>query len=204
MSWGYIQSNPFRRISKPRPPDVIPVYFSKEAFKKFLSRIADVDHRELYLCAVSTGLRLGELTALEWSDVDFARSVILVQNKEAFSTKTRRNRTVPMAPAVHDLMVARKRRIRSGLVFPMEGRRMTKDEVSKRFKKYVISLGVDTRLHFHSLRHTFASWLAQDGVSLYAIQKLLGHSSGAVTQIYSHLQTEELHGVVARIEVPLN
>jgi integrase/recombinase XerD len=57
----------------------------------------------------------------------------------------------------------------------------------------------DKNLHFHSLRHTFASWLVQDGVSLYEVQKLLGHSSIAVTQVYSPLQPEQLHATVNRI-----
>jgi site-specific recombinase XerD len=60
------------------------------------------------------------------------------------------------------------------------------------------------RLHLHSLRHTFASWLVQDGVSLYEVQKLLGHSSIAVTEIYSHLQPEQLHETVNRLKVSLN
>jgi site-specific recombinase XerD len=64
--------------------------------------------------------------------------------------------------------------------------------------------GPDERLHFHSLRHTFASWLVQDEVSLDEVQKLLGHSSIKVTDVYNHLQTEQLHSTVNRIEISLN
>jgi site-specific recombinase XerD len=77
--------------------------------------------------------------------------------------------------------------------------------VSHKFKYYVYEARFsDDRLHFHSLRHTFASWLVQDGVSLYEVQKLLGHSSIAVTQVYSHLQPEQLHATVNRLKVGLN
>jgi len=83
-------------------------------------------------------------------------------------------------------------------------KQLTKDYLSKRFKRYVHIAGMNPKLHFHSLRHTFATWLVQDGVSLYEVQKLLGHSSIAVTQVYSHLQPEQLHATVNRIVVSLN
>ncbi len=74
--------------------------------------------------------------------------------------------------------------------------------VSHKFKYYVYALRLtDNRLHFHSLRHTFASWLVQDGVSLYSVQKLLGHSSNNVTQVYAHLQPEQLHSTVERLQI---
>ena len=73
-----------------------------------------------------------------------------------------------------------------------------------KLKKYVTEIGLDGKLHFHSFRHTFASWLVQDGVSLYEVQKLLGHSNIAVTQVYSHLQPEGLHSTVNKISLTLN
>ncbi|HMD14056.1 MAG TPA: tyrosine-type recombinase/integrase [Bacteroidota bacterium] len=54
-------------------------------------------------------------------------------------------------------------------------------------------------IYIHSLRHTFASRLVQDGVSLYEVQKLLGHNNITVTQVYSHLQPEGLHSMVDTI-----
>jgi len=63
--------------------------------------------------------------------------------------------------------------------------------------------GLGKKLRFHSLRHTFATWLVQDGVSIYEIQKLLGHSSIEMTQIYSHLHSEQLHSTVNRITLDL-
>jgi site-specific recombinase XerD len=71
-------------------------------------------------------------------------------------------------------------------------------------KKAVRAAGLDDRLHFHSARHAFASWLVRAGVSLYEVQKLLGHSSPTVTEVYSHLQPEHLHGRVNKITVSMN
>ena len=76
--------------------------------------------------------------------------------------------------------------------------------VAKVFKKYAKKAALSEQVHFHSLRHTFASWLVQDGVSLYAVQKRLGHSSISVTQVYSHLQPEQLHETVNRLKINVN
>ncbi len=74
-----------------------------------------------------------------------------------------------------------------------------------RFKKAVYDGRLkDDRLHFHSLRHTFATWLVQDGVSIYAVKELLGHLDVKTTQVYSHLQPEQLHSTVNKIDVSLN
>ena len=60
---------------------------------------------------------------------------------------------------------------------------------------------LDTKLHFHSLRHTFASLLVKEGVSLYHVQRLLGHSSSRVTEIYAHLGTSELNISVEKLAI---
>ena len=92
----------------------------------------------------------------------------------------------------------------SEFVFSIRDKQIDEDMLTHLFKEYVLKAGLESRLHFHSLRHTFASWLVQDGVSLYEVQKLLGHSNIAVTQVYSHLQPEGLHSTVNRISIPLN
>jgi site-specific recombinase XerD len=71
-----------------------------------------------------------------------------------------------------------------------DGKQWKAVHVSHLFKRHVRRRGVNERLHFHSLRSTFASWLVQDGVSLYEVQKFLGHSNIAVTLAYSLLQPE--------------
>jgi site-specific recombinase XerD len=89
-------------------------------------------------------------------------------------------------------------------VFHSGGRRYREDRVSKVFKKCVFKSGVNPRLHFHSLRHSFCSLLVQRGASLYEVQKLTGHSSQIVTQIHSHLQPEQLHSTVNKINLNLD
>jgi len=84
-------------------------------------------------------------------------------------------------------------------VFARSGNRLSQSYVEHKFKQYVRSAGLKENLKFHSLRHTFATWLVQNGASIYEVQKLLGHSDIKTTQIYAHLLASELHSTVNRI-----
>ena len=77
---------------------------------------------------------------------------------------------------------------------------MTQDFLSHKFAGYVENAGINLKLNFHSLRHTFASWLVQRGVSIYEVSKLLGHSEIKTTQIYAHLRSENLSNAVELLD----
>ena len=204
--WGHLPSNPFRLVEKPKVPEILPVFLSRDEFSILMTAIPSQEMRDLVLCAASTGMRLGELLALSWSDVDLSQRVVTVQNSERFTTKNRRTRVIPVNEGLWQMLVDRQNRITNevALVFHENGVPHNAKKVSKAFKRCILAAGLDKRLHFHSVRHGFASWLAQDGVSLYAIQKLLGHSSASTTQVYSHLQPSELREEVERISISKN
>ena len=87
--------------------------------------------------------------------------------------------------------------IQNNLVFyHIEDIKLNEDFVSKQFKKAVRQAGLNDRIHFHTLRHSFASNLVQAGSSLYIIKELLEHRDFQTTQIYSHLQRENLSQAV--------
>jgi integrase len=203
MRWDLIDKNPFKGMPMMRVPDQMPVYFTKAEFAKFLSVIGDEWLRDLVIVGVSTGLRRGELLALTWSDVDFERKLIHIHSSENFRTKAGKRRSVPMNEVVCGTLSRRKGRSIDKSVFNPEHKSDINHIATKRFKIYVRKAGLNPKLHFHSLRHTFATWLVQGGVGIYEVQKLLGHSSIAVTQIYSHLASSELHSAVRRISIPI-
>jgi len=204
--WGYIAANPFRNVPKPKAPEQLPVFFSREEFGRLMKAIPRTDIRQVVYCAVCTGMRLGEIISLKWPAVDFQRKVITIGNTEEFTTKSKRVRAIPMSEGLYRMLLEMRNGLASetNLVFHNKGRSWKVYWVTTLFKRYIRKANLDDRYHFHSLRHTFASWLAQDGVSLFAIQKLLGHSSSAITQVYSHLQPHELHNEVERISVVMN
>ncbi len=204
VQWKLLADNPLQRVSLIRIPDQQPTYLSKEDLQNLLCIVSEGWLKEIIIIAVSTGLRRGELLNLTWKDVDFERRLLYIQSKENFRTKGGRRRTVPMSEAVFQLLWKNAQSTTSEYVFNINGRRILGDWVSHRFKFYVRKAGLNKKLHFHSLRHTFATWLVQEGVSIYEVQKLLGHSSISVTQIYSHLAASELHSAVNKISLPLN
>jgi integrase len=185
-------------------PEKPPAYLCREDFGRLISAIEKPWLKDLVVVAVSTGLRRGELLNLRWVNVDFANRLIHIQSSDGFRTKAGKRRAVPMNESVYHLLWNRSLKSKNDLVFPFKGRIMRGDLLSRRFRLAVKAAGLNPALHFHSLRHTFATWLVQERISIYEVQKLLGHSSIAITQIYSHLAPSELHHAVNKIELPTN
>jgi integrase/recombinase XerD len=183
-------------VKKPKPPEVMPLFFSEQEFEILLSKVPNKDFKELCITALFSGLRLAELLNLRWPDLDFATKVIQIKNSETFTTKSRKNRIVPMSEDLFNLLKERKENVKteSAYVFHnRKGKPLKEQTISQQFKKYVISAKINDKLHFHSLRHSFATHLVKKGVPLFAIQKLLGHSTSKTTEIYSHLLPQQLH-----------
>jgi len=110
-----------------------------------------------------------------------------------------------MSNAVFEMMA--QRAVTKGFsesVFHSGGTGLKHSFVQRKFKRYVRQSGLNDALKFHSLRHTFATWLVQGGVNIYEVQKLLGHSDIRTTEIYSHLAASELHSAVNKISAVLN
>ena len=204
--WGRFKQNPFANVTKPKPPEKLPVFFTPESFRVFIGKVFDIDLKESFTTGFLTGLRLNELLHLEWSDIDFIRNIVLVQNKENFTTKSKLSRNIPLGNDLQFLLNQRKLRVgpEERLVCSESGKPMSSKRVSKQFKNYVKSSGLDPSLHFHSLRHSFCSNLVRAGVSLYIVQRLAGHSSPIVTQGYSHLKVEDLQDAINSVKIALN
>jgi len=121
-------------------------------------------------------------------------------------TKNKKNRIAFMTSAVKEVLSQMVRRNNDDLVFPHpHGKKYT--EISRSFERVVKELhlneGVTDRRQkvvFHTLRHTYASWLVESGVDLYTVKTLLGHSTLAMTERYSHLGNNTLQNAVRVFE----
>ena len=202
--WRLLDRSPFERLSLASVPEQIPLHFTREDFQKLVSVIKERWIKEVLIFAALTGMRQGEILSLRWGQVDLSRRTVTVQSNATFRTKHGKTRIVPLNNALVTMLSAKQPESADEFVFTHNNKPIYRNFLIRKLKRYVRMLGLDDRLHFHSLRHTFATWLVQDGVSLYEVQKLLGHSSIAVTQVYSHLQPEQLHATVNRIVVSLN
>jgi integrase len=199
--WGFLEMNPCVGVKLVKVPPQRPAYLSKDDFSNLIQSIPVPWLRNIICFAVATMMRAGEIANLTWDSVDLKRRFIHVENKDGFRVKTTKPRGVPMNEWVYDFLAGITNQ--TGYVFTLpDGRKATVDCISKNFKRACKAVNLPKKIHFHSLRHTGATWLVQDGVSIYAVQRLLGHSSIQVTMMYSHLITSEMQDSVNRIVIP--
>lgn len=184
---GIIFANPAFRLGV-SPPDTDEArYFTRKEIRRMLKKLDDRD-RALISLLVGTGLRWGEALGLSESRVDFKRQTIRVAEVRDRSTgaikpypKSRTRRTVPLPDWVADEIKP----------FVKDQRLTGRDSIfghidpSNWYRD--VWRPLETGGRPHDLRHTYASWLLQDGMPLSEVSKLLGHSSQRVTERYAHL-----------------
>jgi integrase len=156
--------------------------------------------------ALKTGLRVGELLALKWSDVDLVAGHLIVRRTlwrdEEGSPKGGRNRKVPLSPEALAGLKAH-RHLRGEYVFCTEsGDRLTHSMVKDVVPATCRRAGLGKRITTHGLRHSFASHLVMRGASLKAVQELLGHESIEMTLRYSHLTPDVKREAVRLLDGP--
>jgi integrase len=203
--WGYIQTNPFAHVKLMRIDDTPPAFLSVDEFKRIISGIPDDWFRRAIIIAGLSGLRRGELINLRWSDVDLAAKMFKIQSHDGFRTKFGKRRLVPIHPEVYSILKILELEKNGMYVLQEGGNKILDRRLTKRFKERLRRLTMDERLHFHSLRHSYASWLIQTrAASIYEVQQILGHSSIKITESYSHLLPENLGRTVEALRVELD
>ena len=137
---------------------------------------------------IDTGMRVGELLTLEVKDVDLKENIVSI-----WVNKGDLPRSVPMTLRVRDIIAGRCAASR-GLVFY----NLTRETLRYYWDRARSAMGLDDDDQFvpHALRHTCATRLVQKGVSLFVVQKILGHSSIQVTEKYAHLSQRELKDAI--------
>lgn len=204
IRWEYMDRNPFKGIKFVPIPERAPSFFTKEHFVAFAATITEDWFRNIVEFAVLTGLRRGELVNLRWENVDMQRGVIQIESTATFKTKSGKRRLVPLNDSAKKVLERVSHHNKEPWVFTFQERQISARLVTHKLKDCLRRAKLDKPgLHFHSLRHTFASWLVQDGISIYAVKELLGHSDVKITQIYSHLQGSALHKEVNHIVLPI-
>lgn len=198
MKRGYIDRNPVVGVPQlPEHNDRLRWLTSKE--EERVLGYAPEFLKPIVLTALHAGMRRGEIMRLKWADVDFDQRLIRVAE-----SKSHKTRYIPINKTLFALLEAIEPftgpKGPSPYVFtnPVTGTRY--EDVSHTFDRAATKAGFDD-VTFHTLRHTFASRMAQDGVPLKAIQELLGHGTMQMTMRYAHLGPNNLRDAVAALDV---
>jgi len=199
--WEYMPENPFKKIKAPKQVKSLPIFINKEDFQKILNNTSHKFLKDIFLTAFYTGMRLSEVLNMNWSWIDFSQNLIIIKNSDSFITKSREERVIPFHQRVKEIFIHRySTNGKSNYVFyRTESIQLNNNFVSKQFKKAVRQSGLNDDIHFHTLRHSFASNLVQSGSSLYIVKELLGHQDFQTTQIYSHLTPFNLSVAVKQL-----
>lgn len=196
IEWNYIETNPFTKIKFPKLTKSFPAFISEDELLIILTNTPYQYLKDIFTVGFYTGLRLGELINMRCNWINFFQNQITVKCSNEFLTKSKKERIVPMCEKVKSILINRfnicSHQPNEIVFYRLKGRRLHQETISKQFKLAVRKSNLNDKIHFHSLRHSFASLLVQRGVSLYVVKELLGHEELITTQIYSHLQQQNL------------
>ena len=177
--------NPYPLFKMPQP-NVKEVYLDKEeldAFRKMYVQLPEgttlFKSLEMYLFSCYCGLRISDVVTLKWSEVDLENSLIVKTQ-----VKTKEEVKAPIFEYTRALLLKKSN---SGKLLGTDGYVFGDSciqVINRRLKELAEMAGVDKHITFHSSRHTFATLLVMDGVSIYKIQKFLGHKSVGMTERY--------------------
>ena len=192
-----IAEDPTESIGSPRVGRTLPKFLPEEEVTSLLDTAyksgTNEGHRDAVIMELlyATGLRVGELVSLNMQDVDLSESYIRCMGKGS------KERIVHLYPkALEELRRYLKharvalighRRTEPSLFVNHRGERLTRQWVWTILKTYAQKAGIQQNITPHTLRHSFATHLLQNGASLRHVQELLGHSSISTTQVYTHL-----------------
>lgn len=204
VEWDLIPTNPFAKIRMPKIPETQPAYINKEQLEKIVKEEPKQQLKDIYTIAFYTGMRRGELCNLTWPCIDLENNFIKVSNTETFTTKSKRERQIPMTKVVREILERMKlENVNNavGHLFSLDSKNaIDGNYVCRKFKDAVQCAELSSRIHFHSLRHSFCSALVEKGVNVFHIKQLAGHQSISVTERYTHLRKESLNEAMKSLD----
>jgi len=201
------EDNPSALLETPKLGLYLPDTLSLEEIEKLISATEEnTDLVKRNRCMIEVlygcGLRVSELTELQISNINFKENYLKIQGKGD------KVRFVPLADYTADFIKNYINNIRSKqkinpkhsdiLFLNSRGAQISRQMVFLIIKEIVRKAGIQKNISPHTFRHSFATHLLQNGADLRFIQEMLGHSSITTTEIYTHLNTEELHEMILK------
>jgi len=207
--WGmYKGENPIKGVKLPVLQNQRERFLRHNEADKLLTELESVSIQlhDMALLSLHSGLRAGEIFNLKGQDLDFENGLINVSDP-----KNKESRKSFMTNAVKEMLNNRRPDSPDKYVFKDMKHGGKINSVSRAFLRAVRRLGLNDgitdprqKITFHSLRHTFASWLALQGESILTIKELLGHKTLAMTTRYAHLMPEHKRQATLNLEKAFN
>lgn len=183
--WQVMATNPLRKVARAKIKKKRERFLNREETERLLRACRRCTSRPLYLIvllALATGARKSEILTLTWSQVTLATGATRLP-----VTKSGRPRSIYIkGAALEELRRLAEYADLRGYIFRSRRSFRRHITIDAQWRRALADAGIDN-FRFHDLRHTFASWMAEDGASLLDIQAALGHSSAAMVQRYAHL-----------------
>ena len=202
-----ISNNPMLMIRTPKQSKRLPKAIDVEQVEKLLSAPDDTNllgarDRAIMETLYSTGIRVSELVGINRGDIDETGAALIVRGKG------RRERIVPLGShalaALRHYTAILDAETSTGpqghdngapLFINKHGGRLSTRSVRRKVSKYLAQAGLDPNISPHTLRHSFATHLLDNGADLRSVQELLGHQSLSTTQVYTHLTASRMRDV---------
>jgi integrase len=194
--WNWIRENPMSKVKMERENNERDRVLSYEDEERLLAA-SPPWLKEIIQFALDTGAREREILSLQWPQVDLFRKVMSIRQEKTGFTKS-----IPLTSTVFELLKskAKVRHLHCSLVVPSENdTQITASNLGRALRNALTKTEIKD-FRFHDLRHTFASRLAQRGIDLYLIQKLLGHREPRMVQRYAHHSVESLRAGIEVLE----
>jgi len=187
------------RIKRPKREKKLPVVLTKQEILSLLSNLPTRKSKLMVSLIYACGLRVSELTALKVLDLEFEEKIGQVRQAKG---KKDRIFNIPdfLIEDLHKQAEIQKKFNQEYLFSGKEGKQMTSRNLQKIVSYAAQKANISKSVHCHTLRHSFATHLLENGVDIRKIQELLGHSNLATTQIYTHVSTEELKKIKSPID----
>jgi len=198
---GHVQTNPVATIRTPKQEKRLPKFLEYHEVQRLLetpdtNTLLGARDRAMLETMYATGVRVSELVDLNVEDVDFVGEAVHVRGKGKKERITPISRTA--LTHIQKYLDMRKADPRSATFEPKalfvnkHGQRLSTRSVRRKLDKYLLQCGLDPCISPHTLRHSFATHMLNNGADLRSVQELLGHQSISTTQIYTHLVTQQL------------
>lgn len=184
----------------PRSGKSLPMVLTREEVIRMIEAISNIKHRLIIEMIYSTGLRLSELRNLRVRDLDFNEGMVYV--KEGKNSKDRRViMSKNLAARLQDYIELEQIRLEENLFLGRRGVGLSTRTIQQVVKNAAKKAGISKNVHTHTLRHSFATHLLEQGVDIRHIQRLLGHAKLDTTQIYTHISVKDLKKIVNPLDV---